>query len=77
MSKELEALKRLTVDKYANFLRRNEDITVIEQALKDKEKKDKAIEIMKEIDKTSLLHFIAVSVKDQEKYEFLKEELEK
>lgn len=33
-NKGLEALKRLTVDKYANFLRRNEDITVIEKELK-------------------------------------------
>lgn len=35
----------------------------------------KALEIIKEIDKTSLSHFIAVNVKDQSRYEFLKEVL--
>lgn len=34
-----------------------------------------ALEIIKEIDKISLLQFIAVSVKYQKKYEFLKEVL--
>ena len=35
----------------------------------------KALEIIKEIDKTSLLHFIAINVKDNDKYELLKEVL--
>lgn len=35
----------------------------------------KCWEIIKGIDKTSLLHFIAVCVKDQEKYQLLKEAL--
>lgn len=35
----------------------------------------KALEIIKEIDKTSLSHFIAVCVKDQEEYDLLKEVL--
>ena len=35
----------------------------------------KALDALKEIDKTSLLHFLAVCVKDQDKYELLKEVL--
>ena len=76
MSKELEALLIIKgTQQHLKLLSCGElkSFEVIEKGLKDKEKKDKALEIIKEIDKTSLLHFIAISVKDQEKYEFLKE----
>lgn len=41
----------------------------------DKIKKLKALEIIKEIDKNALLQFISVCVKDQDKYDLLKEAL--
>ena len=69
----------------------SELLDIIEIALKDYEKRLilakeyqdinnvakrlKALEIIKEIDKTSLLHFIAICVKDQDKYDLLKEVL--
>ena len=39
------------------------------------EKKEQALDIIKEIDKTALLHLFAVCIKDKEKIDFLKEEL--
>ena len=41
----------------------------------DNEKQLKALEIIKEIDKNALLQFISVCVKDQDKYDLLKEVL--
>ena len=70
MGKGFDPLTTIKIICSLNDIDLEEEIEIIE-------KEHKALEIIKEIDKTSLLHFIAVSVKGKDKYEFLKEELEK
>lgn len=43
----LEALRRVSANQCANFLRRNEDIIVIEKELKQKEKLERDYELLK------------------------------
>lgn len=69
--KEYEKMKRI---KGTTTLDNALEETLI-RACPNVAKKLKALEIIKEIDKTSLLHFIAICVKDQKKYDLLKEVL--
>ena len=71
MSKGLEALK--VDDRLVN--QDNNCVQVSSNEWKTIQKELKALDIIKEIDKTALLHLFAVCIKDKEKIDFLKEVL--